>query len=260
MAEIISKEHAAASSHWYTQDGREAHTYINKKGGVSNTTLRQARTENLVPSVTSVIRLAAAPGLQNWKDDQLILAALSLPRVPDETDDEFVARVKLDAKEQARKAAEFGTLVHSYVQEGFNPIDMSGLCQEGVRYYASAEKCLSDALGAIKWVSEKSFAVDGYGGKCDLHAPGYVVDLKTTSKPLEGLKTWPEHSYQLSSYRHGLGMDDARCFILYIHTETAESKLIELDAKELETGWKCFSALLQFFYAKTGLGGQPCIK
>jgi hypothetical protein len=251
MPEIITNVHAQESGHWYDKNGKEAHSYINKKGEEKPTTLRQARTEGLVPSVTSIIRLAAAPGLDAWKADQVIMAALSLPRVPDETDDQFVARIKLDAKEQAKKAAEKGTEIHARIQDGFDTIPIFDICDP---YYASARGELDKVLGKEKWVSEQSFAIDGYGGKVDLHRHGLVVDIKTTSKPLGGLKTWDEHSLQLAAYRHGLGMDDARCFILYIHTETAESKLIELDSKELEKGFKMFVALKDYFYAKTGLG------
>jgi hypothetical protein len=251
MPEIITNVHAQESGHWYDKNGKEAHSYINKKGEEKPTTLRQARTEGLVPSVTSIIRLAAAPGLDAWKADQVIMAALSLPRVPDETDDEFVARIKLDAKEQAKKAAEKGTEIHALVQRGF---ESTGIPDDAMRYYESARKTIYEALGRAIFDCEKSFARDGYGGKVDLSRDGIVIDIKSTTKPLEGLKTWDEHSLQLSAYRHGLGMDDARCFILYIHTETAESKLIELDSKELGKGFKMFVALKDYFYAKTSLG------
>jgi hypothetical protein len=255
MPEIITNVHAQENGHWYDKNGKEAHSYINKKGEEKPTTLRQARTEGLVPSVTSIIRLAAAPGLDAWKADQVIMAALSLPRVPDETDDEFVARIKLDAKEQAKKAAEKGTLIHAFVQTGFEGMIITG-DDARIRYYESARKTIHAALGFddSAFDCEKSFARDGYGGKVDLSRDGIVIDIKSTTKPLEGLKTWDEHSLQLSAYRHGLGMDDARCFILYIHTETAESKLIELDSKELEKGFKMFVALKDYFYAKTSLG------
>jgi hypothetical protein len=255
MPEIITNVHAQENGHWYDKNGKEAHSYINKKGEEKPTTLRQARTEGLVPSVTSIIRLAAAPGLDAWKADQVIMAALSLPRVPDETDDQFVARIKEDAKAQAKRAAEIGTTVHACVQSGF---ENKLLAADAKVYYLSAREALNEAVGCLCWKSEQSFAKDGYGGKVDLHTwdleQQYVVDIKSTTKPLEGLKTWDEHSLQLAAYRHGLGMDDARCFILYIHTETAESKLIELDSKELEKGFKMFVALRDYFYAKTSLG------
>jgi hypothetical protein len=255
MPEIIEAKHGSEQGHFYYPDGRPAYTYLNKKGEEKPTTLREARKLGLWPGCTTVIKLASQPGLINWIIDQHILAALSLPRIPDETDDEFVARIKEDAKAQAKRAAEIGTTVHACVQSGF---ENKLLAADAKVYYLSAREALNEAVGCLCWKSEQSFAKDGYGGKVDLHTwdleQQYVVDIKSTTKPLEGLKTWDEHSLQLAAYRHGLGMDDARCFILYIHTETAESKLIELDSKELEKGWKCFAALLQFFYAKTSLG------
>jgi hypothetical protein len=249
--ELVSAPHATEQGHWYTQNGVSAYTIIGANGKERNTTLRDAKKMNLVPSVSGIIALAARPSLTNWIIDQHILAALSLPRVPDETDDEFVARIKLDAKEQAKKAAEKGTEIHALVQRGF---ESTGIPDDAMRYYESARKTIYEALGRAIFDCEKSFARDGYGGKVDLSGDGIVIDIKSTTKPLEGLKTWDEHSLQLAAYRHGLGMDDARCFILYIHTETAESKLIELDSKELGKGFKMFVALKDYFYAKTSLG------
>jgi hypothetical protein len=247
MAEIITAAHAEQAGHWYRIDGSPAYEIIGKNGNARSTTLRDARKENLVPSVTSIIRLAAAPGLDAWKADQLIMACLTLPRIMNENEQEpeadYIARIKADAKEQAKKAAEKGTEIHAQVQLGFETCS-------GNAFYHSANQKLYIALGVQSWIPEQPFAKDGYGGKVDLHAPGLVVDIKTTSKPLAELKTWDEHGLQLAAYRHGLGMDDARCFILYIHTETAESKLIELSANELEKGWKCFWSLKEYYRAK----------
>ena len=46
------------------------------------------------------------------------------------------------------------------------------------------------------------------------------------------------------------------CGILYINVNTAESKLIIIDGKEIDKGWKMFSALLDYYYAKTNLGEE----
>ncbi|MCR4307529.1 MAG: hypothetical protein NUV80_03140 [Candidatus Berkelbacteria bacterium] len=250
MAEIIEAKHAEQAGHWYDDKGRPAYTIIGKNGKERNTTLRDARALNLVPSVTSIIRLAAAQGLENWKQEQTILACLTLPIIHNEneqeTEAEYIARIKQDAKAQSQKAAQKGTEIHAKVQGGFEG-------KEGSSYYASTKKCLDEALQPQVWIPERSFACDGYGGKVDLSCEGFVVDLKSTDKDLATIKTWDEHTLQLSAYRHGLGMDAARCFILYVHIKTAESKLIEIEPELLEKGWKMFAALLQYFYAKTGL-------
>jgi len=58
---------------------------------------------------------------------------------------------------------------------------------------------------------------------------------------------------QLAAYRHGLGIKDAKCGIIYINSKTAESRLIWAEEKELDKGLRCFNALLEYWYAKTGL-------
>ena len=70
---------AAESGHWYKADGTPAYTVLAKSGAERPTTLRDARTLNLYPSVTTIIRLAAAPGLERWKLNQFGLALLTLP-------------------------------------------------------------------------------------------------------------------------------------------------------------------------------------
>jgi hypothetical protein len=105
--------HIAESLHWYTRDGEPAYEVPAAKGGMRPTTLRDARKLNLVPSVTTIIRCAAAPGLELWKANQLMMAALTLPRRDGEAEKDWLSRVVQDSKEQARKAAARGTAIHA---------------------------------------------------------------------------------------------------------------------------------------------------
>ena len=107
---------AAESGHWYSADGSPAYQIEAKNGNLRAVTLRDARKLNLYPSVTTIIRSAAAPGLEAWKTKQAVLAALTLPRQPEETDESFVGRVLVDGREQARKAAELGTNIHAAIE------------------------------------------------------------------------------------------------------------------------------------------------
>ena len=50
-----------------------------------------------------------APQLERWKRNQVLLAALTLPRQPDEQETAWLARVESDWQEQGKKAAERGT-------------------------------------------------------------------------------------------------------------------------------------------------------
>lgn len=240
---IINAEHSSQLGHWYEQDGSPAYEIIGKNGRLRATTVRDARKYSLLPSVTKILKCADKPGLRNWQDDQIILACLTLPRIADEPEADYIARIKHDAKEQAAQSAERGTIIHARVQGGFEGDNVEDL------YYLSARQAIASECGAQTWICEQSFALDGYGGKVDIHSNDIVIDFKTTEKDLSTIKTWDEHAQQLAAYRHGLGMDEASAAILYIHVASAESKLIWISEKDLTRGFCTFCALKDYWYA-----------
>ena len=246
-------QHPSESGRWYARDGKQVESVLGKNGKQRAPTIRDAREHGYLPSTTSIIRLAAAPGLEQWKMRQVVLAALTHPNLTGTDAD--VDLILADASEQARKAREKGTEVHAAIQSAY----------EGKDYDAKYLPHVQQSRSAIrKWIdwndveldAERSFANNelGYGGKADLSAymldKGYVLDVKTTDKPLETLKTWPEHAWQLAAYREGLGIRNARCAIVYVHTQTGEARVIELPEDELQRGWDCFYCLLAFWKAK----------
>ena len=64
------------SGHWYDQDGEPKYTIIGANGKERNTTLRDAKREGFVPSVTTIIGMIAKPSLENWKIDQALKLSL----------------------------------------------------------------------------------------------------------------------------------------------------------------------------------------
>ena len=244
------KDHVKESGHWYHKDGSPAYTIVGKNGKERDTTLRDARKLDLLPSVTSIIRCAAAPGLELWKAQQVLMAALTTDRLPEETEADYISRIIKDSQEQSAKARERGTWIHAVVQSGF---ENKPVAADDYIYYESAKKELDKHCGAVEWQCEQSFAVDRYGGKKDLEGGGYLIDIKTTEKDLADIKTWPEHAMQLAAYDYD---KKHMCGILYINVNTDESKLIIIDEKEIYKGWKMFSALLDYYYAKTNLGEE----
>ena len=103
-----------AASHWYLRDGRAFHE-IAKRDGSGNrpVTLADARKVMALPSVTNVLGVLAKPGLDAWKIEQGIMAALTLPRLGEEPLDVFAHRVVADMGEQVEKAADFGSAIHA---------------------------------------------------------------------------------------------------------------------------------------------------
>jgi hypothetical protein len=241
--------HAAESTHWYGRDGTPAYTVKAKAGHDRPTTLADARKLGLVPSVTTVIKCADRPGLTNWMLDQAILAALTLPVIAGETSDAYLARIKRDSKEQAKKAAERGTAIHAAIQghyEGKPPAEEFWPHVRGA--VAEVEKWMKGP-----WTAERSFShVMGFGGKVDLSHQWAVLDFKSKEfGPDDDLRTWDEQGMQIGAYREGLLTPRAKGAIVYVSaTHPGLAKLIEIPEEELQKGWKCFYSLLQFWKAK----------
>jgi hypothetical protein len=105
------------ASHWYKQeDGLLLPKYEvpnkSKPGMMRKTTLADAKKGNYWPSITNVLGVLNKPALTNWLITQGILAALTLPRKPDESEDQFADRVVTDMDTEGATAREFGTRIH----------------------------------------------------------------------------------------------------------------------------------------------------
>ena len=206
-------------SHWYLPDGRPFHEILKKDGtGPRPVTLADARKVQALPSVTYILSVIAKPGLEAWKVEQGILAALTLPHVAGEDLGTFAKRVVADMTKEVERAAVFGTRIHAacefYAKENLAPTDIE----------------LFDHLGSwLRWFDENVERVEclekvvvcghyGYAGRVDMVAKlkgmGWcVVDFKTQKvkrgpngepKPVF-YETWP---LQLAAYGIAVG---SRC-------------------------------------------------
>jgi len=215
-------------------------------GHLRNTTLRDARKYDLVPSVTTILNCAAKPGLEAWKQQQILLAAMTLPKRDDESLDQYADRVLKDSKEQAAEARDLGTAIHAKVQSAFE----GGPPNES---YLAVKAVLDRAYGKQAWISEKAFSHPlGFGGKCDLHCKVAVVDIKTKAfGPQDDPQGFDEHLMQLAAYRSGLILPDAACANVFVSTtHSGLVSLFEWTKADVERGWKMFEALLTFWQAK----------
>lgn len=243
---------ASESGHWYKDDGAPAYSIIGKNGKERPVTLRDARTENLVPSVTTITRLAASPGLDIWKQQQVLMAALTLPRIEGELEADFIARVMRDSKETGSKAAERGTLIHGVLEQAYSRKSFDDAYSV---YVVGVMLSVGNLYGDEPWCAEKSFSKDGYGGKCDLHSPCVVIDFKTKEFTKDNLpKAYEEQVIQLAAYRHGLGYPSAKCANVFVSvSEPGLVHIIEHSEEDLVKGLKMFNCLKDYFYLKTGL-------
>lgn len=248
--QLKENKFVAESGHYYRRDGSTAYEIVGKNGKTRNTTVRDAKVHNLVPSVTTILRMAAAPGLENWKAEQLLLAALTLPRDLTMTEADWLNAVRQDARETARKAADMGTSVHAALESAFEGRPFSG---DYVQHVDAVRNALRDRYGPSQWVAEESFAhPSGFGGKVDLHRKDnpVVLDFKTKAVLPDDLKAFDEHHMQLSAYRQGLGIPGAACANVFVSvTLPVKVVIIEHTSEELDRGWNMFTSLLAFWKA-----------
>lgn len=237
------------SGHWYTRDGSAAYTVLGTNGNTRPTTLRDARKMNLVPSVTTILNVAAKPFLIQWMQKQILLAALTLPKIDDESEDDYIHRILDDSKAQGRSAADAGTEIHSSIQL-FYEGEVSSRHEQHVK---GCYDVVKETYGEQGWIAERSFCHElGYGGKVDLHCPGIVLDVKTKDfsdpKTIEG---YDDHLMQLAAYRVGLGMPEARCANVFVSRSVPGLAVIrEWTEDDLVKGWKMFTRLLEFWQIK----------
>jgi hypothetical protein len=201
-----------APSHWYLRDGRPFHE-IGKKDGTGNraVTLADARKVLALPSVTNILGVISKPGLEAWKIEQGILAALTLPRLPEEPLEGFARRVVADMGEEVEKAADFGTAIHNacevYAVNKEGPTDPTLL-----PYFEAWQHWFDENVERIDCVEQVYVNLEhGYAGRVDMLAKlvniGWaVVDFKTQKikrsakgdpKPVF-YETWP---MQLAAYQ-----------------------------------------------------------
>ena len=248
---ITAKEpRASESNHWYTRDGAPMYTVEAAKGGQRNTTLRDARKLNLVPSVTTILNVAAKPALMQWMQKQVLMAALTLPRRQAEQEDDWIDRIIVDSKEQGRAAADAGTDIHASIQNFYE----GGSVTRHTEHISACSKVIAETFGLHGWIAERSFAHEiGFGGKIDLHSPdGVVIDVKTKDfTDPEKVEAYDDHLMQLAAYRVGLGMPQARCANVFVSRSVPGlTKLVEWTPEDLDRGWLMFAALLNFWQLK----------
>jgi hypothetical protein len=209
MALIQRRERDA---HWYRKDGSPCHTMIGKSTGRERpTTVKDARELNLIPSVTNILSMKAKPALDVWKLDKAIMAAMKMERKGNETDEDFATRIAEASEDEARKAAEWGTLLHEQV-EHYNihgSFSGTGEILDYVKWY---EPWFKENI--VKVISaEKTIVGNGYAGRMDLYAiirhdgkdRRAVIDLKSQKfGNRKKANFYPEWSMQLAAYANPL--------------------------------------------------------
>ncbi len=258
--------------HWYRlEDGTPLYTVPMANGkGERDTTLRDARKLNLVPSVTSILGVVDKPALTKWKMDQIIKAVLDNPYHSFNDVEQWKKQIFSASQREGKEAADLGGQIHDaleqyYLGKGLHP-DFENYCRPVI-------DLISTTFGAVEWVPEASFShPNGFGGKCDLHFKGFnntirdvtlpdgsimpwtskrgiILDFKTKSaEDFSKVKAYPEQCQQLMAYAHGFDLPEADCYNLFISTkEPGQVLLHKWSEEECISAWKCFSSLVDYW-------------
>tara|TARA_R100001443_G_scaffold827_1_gene3214 strand:- start:1767 stop:2522 length:756 start_codon:yes stop_codon:yes gene_type:complete len=202
--------YTSEAGHWYDIDGTPMYTIIGANGKERNTTLRDARSLGLVPSVTTIIGMSAKPSLENWKITEALKASLKV----DKDDPNYINKCKSAGKEVGLEAAKQGTKIHAQIEQGF-------LGEKETKPYKVIKSWLDETYPDEEWIAEDSFcATQGYGGKIDLYSKsGIFIDFKTKDN-LEDKEAsnlvYDDHGMQLSAYAQGCNVKSPERISIFV--------------------------------------------
>jgi hypothetical protein len=238
----------------YTINGRDA-------------TLRDARKYGWIQSVNETTAIIAKPALIEYFITQSIMAALTMPRIDGESEEDYIARIKRDGKAAAKAAAEEGDRIHNAIEDSYKDRPIPD--QYGKHVMAARAELNRLFPDVDDWIAEKTFTHPlGFAGKCDLHSPstGIVVDWKSKDGPLDdGKKLAFDQNIQLAAYQVGLGLHDCiamqpeSSFVFrdYYHTQCANIFVSRThpgcvashvwSADDIAYGWDVFSHALNLW-------------
>lgn len=189
-------------SHFYTPSGEPAH-----EGG-----LKTARQNGYFPSVTTITHIVANEGIVRYRIRQMMEAALTLPRLPNESDDAFIARLTADSIEHSEQAKELGTLIHDVFSTYFITGEWKGHHIPPLQRPSVMMALQYIQERQFRGLSEVSFAFNGYGGQIDffgvdIDGEKYILDIKTQEAKQKNKNGTPQFSphkewaLQLAAYR-----------------------------------------------------------
>ena len=242
---------ALESGHWYdAKTGESRYEITGKNGKLRATTIRDAREHGYVPSVTTILRVLARPGLENWLQDQVLESAATMPMLPGQTEIEWRKLVKAESKLKSQQAAARGTAIHTAIERHAQGKTVEPEYFKHVNAVEIEMERISLPLGYGK--TEHSFAhADGFGGKTDWSSDVAIVDFKTKEK-IEDDKTlqYDEHVAQLAAYAYGLGIVAPRCVNIFVGVNDCKVVSVEANPVEIEQGLEMFKLALRIWQLK----------
>jgi hypothetical protein len=266
---------ALSGSHWYSLDGKPCHTVPTKDGGdTRNTTLRDARKLNLLPSVTNIIGILDKPQLTKWKMREVAKAAIAIPGPQgEEPVERFADRAIEAAMSQVSDAADLGTKIHNAIENL-----MRGSAEEPS---AEMQPYVKPVLDWMRKVGVKVThseivlvnVVHGFAGRVDAlftWGDGFgkmgILDFKTKkTKEGEKVEAYDEHTLQLAAYaathygaEHLQHVVAANLFIS--STEPGRLEVVKHDKEKLVAAYEAFTQMCAVWRFRKGYDPRPDVQ
>jgi hypothetical protein len=225
------------SQHWYDRDGKPCH----------GADLRTARKAGLLPSVTTVLKCWPQDNLTRWKNEQLVIAAITTPRIPNEPDDAFISRILGFADEEARNAADVGTRRHDLIEDYNKGINLREVPGDDIPFIKPYMDWFDTSVAGIVFAEEiVTNPALGYAGKLDLLATMKdgsvaVVDVKNRKNP----KCYDTDAAQLAAYGEVVNAD--KCISVILGTQEPSILVREWEPMERREAWQNFTLCLELW-------------
>lgn len=211
------------SAHWYTAAGEPKY----------DATLREARKFGYLPSVSGICRLWPKGALESWKQEQLILAALTLPRNPGESLDAFAHRVAADGQSTAKTTAQWGTRFHDLCEKLHRYEQPKPPPEMTEHYRLYREWFIGTATGVVRTEHCVVNPELGYAGKLDLlmlcNWGRALGDIKSRSVKNGKPTYYDEQAMQLAAYGMALPPEEQpeAYFSVIVNRDTPEPPYVK---------------------------------
>lgn len=241
------------SSHFYDKTGGKQWSVPNKSkpGEYRPATLADAKKNNWYISPTTAFKVLAKPELEKWKFAQIIHAALTLPLKPNESDEDYCARIIRDAFEQVQDAADIGGEIHRALELHFqgypydpkydpyiNPVK-KWVADKKITFVRHEARVMDHSLG-VAGTTDAVVRMEGYDGLV-------ILDWKTRkTKPGMPSKPYSTEPIQASAYASPLGATGA--FNVYISTtEIGRTQDAFYDHSRIKKEYEAFKHIVSLY-------------
>ncbi len=259
------------SGHWYDAQGNAMHEVPSANGEkMVKTTVIQARRLGLFPSVTTILKEKSKHMLEQWKMNQIAIAAYNNPVFNAEDEHHYVKRIQDLAFKQVDQAAEAGTAIHAAAENY-----MQGLAWNRVEqvflpgpaaYFPMwtfidplAEFMATHSIWGTGFEQHVVNTEYGFAGCADLpfscpRGVG-VLDYKTRkTKPGKPVVGYDEQLLQIAAYsgtihreRLELSQDVIGCNLFISTTEPGRIDAIWYDPEQVKGAYHGFGHLVKFW-------------